>query len=291
MIQLGNLTEDQTVDFKFYTVDTDNAPCTLAGGPAVSVYKGNNTSETTTGVTLTVDFDSRTGCNHVRIDTSDAFYAVANDYQVVITTGTVDGISVVGAVLAAFSIENRFKEVDVVAIGGDAQSATDLKDFADAGYDPATNKVQGVVLTDTVTTYTGNTPQTGDSYAIVNSGTHGNSALKGLIDTIDGIVDAIVADTNELQTDWANGGRLDLLIDGIKAVTDLLTAAQSEPTGVPSATATPLVKLATIFMMMVNKVDVIGAKKTFYDSAGGAEFEKDLTDDGTTYSESRVNAI
>jgi len=43
---------------------------------------------------------------------------------------------------------------DITQIGGDAQSATDLKDFADAGYDPATNKVQGVVLTDTVTTNT-----------------------------------------------------------------------------------------------------------------------------------------
>ncbi len=56
-------------------------------------------------------------------------------------------------------------EVDVTHIGGDAQSAIDLKDFADAGYDPATNKVQGVVLTDTVTTYTGNTVQTGDAFA------------------------------------------------------------------------------------------------------------------------------
>jgi len=45
------------------------------------------------------------------------------------------------------------------------QSVIDLKDFADAGYDPATNKVQGVVLADTVTTLTGHTPQTGDSYA------------------------------------------------------------------------------------------------------------------------------
>lgn len=35
------------------------------------------------------------------------------------------------------------------------------------------------------------------------------------IDVIDGIVDTILADTNELQTDWANGGRLDLLIDSI----------------------------------------------------------------------------
>ena len=54
---------------------------------------------------------------------------------------------------------------DVEGIGADAQSATDLKDFADAGYDPATNKVQGVVLVDTLTTHTGNTVQTGDSFA------------------------------------------------------------------------------------------------------------------------------
>lgn len=39
---------------------------------------------------------------------------------------------------------------------------------------------------------------------------------------LDLIVDAILADTNELQTDWANGGRLDLLIDAILADTNEL---------------------------------------------------------------------
>ena len=39
-------------------------------------------------------------------------------------------------------------------------------------------------------------------------------------DIIDGIVDDILADTDELQTDWVNGGRLDLLIDAIKDKTD-----------------------------------------------------------------------
>ena len=45
------------------------------------------------------------------------------------------------------------------------------------------------------------------------------TALDGKIDTIDNYLDteiaAILADTNELQTDLANGGRLDLLIDSI----------------------------------------------------------------------------
>ena len=41
---------------------------------------------------------------------------------------------------------------------------------------------------------------------------------------LDLLIDAILADTGELQTDWANGGRLDLLIDAIKAKTDILSA-------------------------------------------------------------------
>jgi hypothetical protein len=58
-------------------------------------------------------------------------------------------------------------DANLTMMGGVAQSATDLKDFADEGYDPATNKVQGVVLVDTLTTYTGNTVQTADVAARV----------------------------------------------------------------------------------------------------------------------------
>ncbi len=44
--------------------------------------------------------------------------------------------------------------VNLTQIKGIAQSATDLKDFADDGYDPITNKVQGVVLVDSVDSLT-----------------------------------------------------------------------------------------------------------------------------------------
>ncbi len=76
----------------------------------------------------------------------------------------------------------------------------------------------------------------------------------------------------------------------IKLVTDLLNAADSEPTGVPAANETPLVKLAYLFMALRNQVDVTATKKQFYDDSGAVEWEKDLTDDGTTYSESEANA-
>lgn len=58
--------------------------------------------------------------------------------------------------------------VNAVQLGGDAQSLTDLKDFADAGYDPSTNKVQGVVLTDTATNLT-NAPGAGDFTATMKT--------------------------------------------------------------------------------------------------------------------------
>ena len=45
-------------------------------------------------------------------------------------------------------------QADLVTMINDTQSITDLKDFVDAGYDPSTNKVQGVVLTDTCMTNT-----------------------------------------------------------------------------------------------------------------------------------------
>ena len=53
------------------------------------------------------------------------------------------------------------------------------------------------------------------------------TTLDGKLNTIDDFLDtevaAILADTNELQTDWANGGRLDALIDSIIAGVNVTT--------------------------------------------------------------------
>jgi len=135
MKYLGNLTEDQFVDFFFSTHQADGTPIILDGTPAVSVYRGGSpASSTTVGITLTVNASSVTGFHHVRIDTAaDAFYAIANDYAAVITTGTVDGVSVVGTVLAAFSIENRFREVDVIDWKGAAAPAMTGDAYAEIG--------------------------------------------------------------------------------------------------------------------------------------------------------------
>jgi len=95
-----------TVYLKFGTVrPSTGASYALAGG-TISVYKDNSTTQTTTGVTLTADFDSVTGLNHVTVDTSadGTFYSAGSEFQLVLTAGTVDSISVVGQVVGEFSL-------------------------------------------------------------------------------------------------------------------------------------------------------------------------------------------
>ena len=133
---LGDYAEDYaTLNFKFLTSKAE-IPFTLAGSPVVKVYKANATgTETATGVTLTVDFDGVTGLNNVLIDLSaDALYATGEDYHVVITTGTVDGDSRVGTVVADFSIENRFKEVTLAdGAQGGSNAVLTLKNIVVSG--------------------------------------------------------------------------------------------------------------------------------------------------------------
>lgn len=107
MAHLGDYDASTVIYGKFTTFrPSTGAAYTLGGTPAISVYKDGSTTQSTTGVTLTADFDSVTGLNHFAIDTSadGTFYAAGSFFQIVITTGTVDSVSVVGAVVGSFTI-------------------------------------------------------------------------------------------------------------------------------------------------------------------------------------------
>lgn len=58
-------------------------------------------------------------------------------------------------------------------------------------------------------------------------------------------IPAIVADTNELQTDWANGGRLDLIVDAILDDTDLIDDGTSGLAKIATDVAAILVDTST----------------------------------------------
>jgi hypothetical protein len=192
MQYLGDYAEDYaTLNFKFSTHKADGTPATLSGTPAISVYKANGTTQSTAGITLTADFDSVTGLNNVLIDLSaDAFYAVANDYSVVITTGTVDSVSVVGTVLAHFSIENRFNEVDVTKISGDSTAADNLESACD-NYS-ATRGLAGTALPNAAADAAGGLPisdagalDLDTQLATLTNGTYGLSAIETLVDDLE----------------------------------------------------------------------------------------------------------
>jgi hypothetical protein len=113
----GNIASQQTLYF-FFTTNALGVPTTLAGTPVLSVYKDDGTTQTTTGPTLVADFDGVTGLNSVKIVTTNAFYATGHDYSVVITTGTVGGVSAVGYVVGTFSIQNRYVDANIKSING-----------------------------------------------------------------------------------------------------------------------------------------------------------------------------
>lgn len=105
---VGDFAPGSTIDCKFGTVrPTTGESFSLAGSPAVAVYKDNSTTESTSGVTLTADFDSRTGLNHVRITTASdgTFYSAGSTFDVVITSGTVDGVNVASQPVCTFSLD------------------------------------------------------------------------------------------------------------------------------------------------------------------------------------------
>ena len=103
---------------------------------------------------------------------------------------------------AAASLATEF-EADLKKIDGDVQSMTDLKDFADTGYDPATHKVQGVVLSDTATDVTNEVSAdtvkiSGDTDAATRLSKSAGSILPGTVDTV---VNGHTPTTTEFQAD------------------------------------------------------------------------------------------
>lgn len=155
---LGAYAPSSTVYCVFNTVSTAGAPITLASG-TVRCYKNASTTEDDSGITLTTDFDSRTGLHHVAIDLSadTTFYAAGSEVFVVLTVGTVDSVSVVGKCVAQFSI---------VADGLTTQQKTDVATNAlattSAGFDGITMKqlIEAIAaLTGGITTGGGTTTE------------------------------------------------------------------------------------------------------------------------------------
>lgn len=133
MTYLWDFAENATVYKWFNTVGTDGSPITIGGTATAQVYKNGGTTQITTGVTITEDFDGVTGLHLLTVDMlADAAYTTAADYVAVLSVGTADGVSIVGGCIVQWSCENRrVNAIKDGAIDVDTFAADTLSSDAD----------------------------------------------------------------------------------------------------------------------------------------------------------------
>jgi hypothetical protein len=95
---------------------------------------------------------------------------------------------------------------------------------------------------------------TGDAFARL--GAPAGASVSADVAAVKAETATILADTAELQTDWVNGGRLDLLVDGIKAKTDNLPSDPADASVIAGRFDTLDTNLATVDTV----VDAVKAK-------------------------------
>jgi hypothetical protein len=144
---------------------------------------------------------SKAGANFIdKAETSTSAHDEAGFYVVVLNTtdtNTVGELLIAAHISGALPVFKTFQVVEEAIYDAIYGGSADLITKVDA-----IDTVVDAILVDTGTT------------------------LPATLDTIDNFLDtevaAILADTNELQADWVNGGRLDLLIDSIISKVDVV---------------------------------------------------------------------
>jgi hypothetical protein len=324
------------------------APSSAFAAADICIWKDGSATQkaSAAGITVTSPFDSIVGLHLVEIDTSNntdtGFWTSGSVYTVrIVTAKTVATYSVSGLLIGEFSLEvqtadvRKFggtagafgsgrPEVNVTHIGGDAQSATDLKDFADAGYDPSTNKLTGAVELDsasrlaiwnTLTTETFTADSFGD-LLIISDGTNGREVKvtganhiaadvhdvqpDGLTASTDII--AIKAKTTNLPTDPADQSLVEAAITA--ATSPLATPAQvnaqvldvlsvdtfGELSSPPAATSSLKDKLGWLFMWARNRSTQSATQRKLYaDDATTIVSTETVGDDGATFTKGEAS--
>ena len=130
---MRDITLGETIYFNFTTRQfSDGVPTVLSNTPVLSVLEEDNVTPITSGVTVAVDRASVVGLNQAKIiATGGNGYEAGKGYCVYISTGTVGGVSVIGEVVAQFTIEAAAVVADV------ATAQTDLDTLTDARSEPA----------------------------------------------------------------------------------------------------------------------------------------------------------
>lgn len=157
----------------------------------------------------------------------------------------------------------------------------------------ASGHVSRVTLVDTTTTntdmrgtdgaYTGTPPTAG---AIADAVLDEATADHATAGTLGKAVSDTLADTDAIQQDWANGGRLDLILDAVLAE---LTSAAEPGQGNPPATTTRGAKIDYLYKWARNKTTQTSTTRSHYNDAGDTVDQKStVSDDNTTFTRGEI---
>lgn len=239
----------------------------------------------------------------------------SGDFKVSIDGGALANLATLPAVTPASSkmvkvtlSTSEMNGDNITFVGSDASGAewrdivvniqTAARQLDDLAYPTTTGRSIDVTATGAVGVDWGNVENPTTTLGL--SGTTIKTATDVETDT-----DAILADTNELQTDWVNGGRLDLLVDAVKAKTDNLPASPAATGDIPTAAAIadavlddPITEPAGVFTWSGSLRTIIGwlgalgrnkilqtsSLSTLRNDADNADVaESVVSDDGTTF--------
>ena len=254
-----NTAETVVIPFNSFSSNDPSESVTLTNlaNTDIYIYKDGSLTQRTSsaGVAVDVDVDGIAGNHWVTVDLSDntdaGFYVAGSRYQARMEGVTVDS-GTINSWIGAWSVGCTLRPTT-------SGRTLDVESGGTAGIDwgNVANKTTAndltqtdIQLCDTITTYTGNTPQTADSDTILTAldtltkaaGAGDLAAIKTVTDALpdSGALTTIGTDTARLTavraavlTDWINGGRLDLILDIIAADTTtdipaLIATAQSD---------------------------------------------------------------
>lgn len=124
MMNLGNdILKGTTVRIPFNTNGADGASITIGTNGTPFAIVDGSTTEVTTGVSLSEDFDSRTGMHFIAVDTSQSGFTIGSEVLVGIHTNTIDS-KTVNAWVGRFGIQMANQLMPVIGLAQGGTSTT-----------------------------------------------------------------------------------------------------------------------------------------------------------------------
>ena len=261
----------------------------LATDAVTEIQSGLATSSAL--ATAQTDLDTLTGSDGVTLATSQPNYA---PNTTVPPTAAAMADAVWDEARASHTSAGSFGEgVKVESLN--TQAKADVNAEADTAISDASLATSSALATaqtdlDTLTGADGVTLATSQPNYAPNITTPPTAAaIRAEVDSNSTQLAAIVADTNEIQTDLANGGRLDLIFD---AILSQLDDARSEPgSGAPPVNPDAMTKLDYLYKAWRNKKEQTSSAFSLYDDAGTTvDHQATVSDDGTTATFGEIGA-